>query len=133
MTNPNGAIDHATRRHAHSTQSEPERCPLCGNKISPATRTRLDEKLRAQLAKAEQTLRDQFARQQQQAVAKAATEVAKAKANAAAEVEQVRREATKAAAAALQPKIAEAVAQAVRPSPYFAFVIMIAASMLLRM
>jgi DNA repair exonuclease SbcCD ATPase subunit len=101
-------------RHTHRTQSEAERCPLCGSAISAATRARLDEKLRAQLAKAEQTLRDQFASEQQQAAAKAATEVARAKTDAAAQIEKARKEAAKTAAAALQPKMAEAVAQAVQ-------------------
>src|SRR5438309_1671429 len=101
-------------RHTHPTQAEAERCPLCGSPISAATRTRLNEKLRAQLAKAEQTLRDQFTRQQEQAAAKAGAEIAKARADAAAQVERARRDATKAAAAALQPKIAGAIAQAVQ-------------------
>jgi hypothetical protein len=74
----------------------------------------LDEKLRTQLAKTEQTLRDQFAREQQQAAAKAVAEIARAKADTAAQVEKARKEATKAAAAALQSKIAEAVAQAMQ-------------------
>ena len=110
MTSVNGA----TGRDAHRTETEPDCCPLCGTPISAATRARLDEKLRTQLAKTEQTLRDQFAREQRQAAAKAAAQVAKAKADAAAQVERVRKDATKAAATALQPKIAEAVAQAVQ-------------------
>jgi len=101
-------------RHAHRTQSAAERCPLCGSAISAETRARLDEKLRAELAKAEESLRVQFAREQQRAATKAATEIARAKTDAAAQVEKARREATKAAAAALQPKLAEAVAQAVQ-------------------
>lgn len=76
MTTLNGATGHATRQHGHRTQAEAERCPLCGSPISAATRARLDEKLRTQLAKAEQTLRDEFARQQQQAAAKSVVEVA---------------------------------------------------------
>jgi hypothetical protein len=64
--------------------------------------------------KAEQTLRNEFARHQQQAAAKASAEVAKARADAAAQVEKARKEVTKAAVAALQPKITEAVAQAVQ-------------------
>jgi hypothetical protein len=44
----------------------------------------------------------------------AAAQIARAKADAAAQIEKARREASKAAAAALQPKIAQAVAQAVQ-------------------
>ena len=29
-------------RHTHRTQSEADRCPLCGSTISAATRARLD-------------------------------------------------------------------------------------------
>jgi hypothetical protein len=114
MTSLSGTTGRASRQHPHRTQAESERCPLCGSPISAATRARLDEKFRTELAKAEKTLRDEFARQQQQAAAKAAAEVAKAKGDAATQVERARREASKAAAAALQPKIAEAVTQAVQ-------------------
>lgn len=114
MTTPDGAIGQTARRHTHQTQVDADRCPLCGSPISAETRARLDEKLRAQLAKAEQTLRDRFAREQQQAAAKTTAEIARAKADAAAQVEKARKEATKAAAAALQPKIGEAVAMAVQ-------------------
>src|SRR5690348_16779323 len=116
MTGLNGATSRTTRRHSHRTQTEAERCPLCGSPISAATRARLDEKLRTkmtQMAKAKQALRDRFAREQQQAATKATAEIAHAKGDAAAQIEKARKEATKAAAAALAPKVSEAVAQAV--------------------
>jgi hypothetical protein len=104
-------------RHTHRTQSEADRCPLCGGPISAETRARLDENLRARLATAEQALRDQFAREQRQAAATAAAELARAKA----EVERgrkqalereatIRREAINTASAELASKVAEAVA-----------------------
>jgi DNA anti-recombination protein RmuC len=114
MTNPSGAIGQTTPRHTYRPQAEAERCPLCGSPISEATRARLDEKLSAQLVKAEQSLRDEFAREQEQAATKAGAEIAEARADAAAQVEKARREAAKTAATSLQPKIAEAVAQAVQ-------------------
>jgi Uncharacterized protein conserved in bacteria (DUF2130)/Rad50 zinc hook motif len=104
-------------RHTHRTQSEADRCPLCGSPISAETRARLDEKLRAQLASAEQTLRDEFAREQQQAATRAAAELAKAKAEAERARKQIlereapiRRAAVKKASAELASKVAEAVA-----------------------
>jgi hypothetical protein len=114
MTTPSGAIGQTAHRHTHRTKAEAEQCPLCGSPISAATRARLDEKLRAELASAEQSLRDQFAGERQQVAAKAAADIAKARADAGAQVEKIRKEATKTAAAALAPKIAEAVAQAVQ-------------------
>jgi hypothetical protein len=114
MTTLDGAISHTPRRHRHRKESNPQRCPLCGSSISTATRARFDEKLRTQIADAEQMLRSRFARQQEEMAAKAAAEIAKAKANAAVQVEKTRGEAAEAAAAALAPTIAEAVAQAVQ-------------------
>src|SRR5947207_1672951 len=90
MTNLNVATSH-TARHSHRTQADAERCPLCGSPISAGMRARLDEKLRAQLTKAEQTLRDQFAREQ-------TAHEQKAKAT----IEAARRDATKAAQAQIR-------------------------------
>lgn len=121
--------DAPTGRHAHRPSTAigeaTERCPLCGQPVPQIQYTALQKKLEAQvragLEEAEKTLRDKLAREQQQAIAKAQAEVATAKKDAAAQVEKakrdaasreaaIRQEATKAATAALMPKIAEAVA-----------------------
>lgn len=85
-----GQSDHQPR-HRHRSQAEAERCPLCGSPITAATRSRLDEKLRTQLTKAQQTLRDQFTRQQAVAEQKAKTAI-----------EAARRDAAKAAQAQIK-------------------------------
>lgn len=71
------------QRHTHRTHAEADRCPLCGSPISAALRARLDEKLRAELAKAEQTLRDQFGREQAVAEQKAKSAIETARRDAA--------------------------------------------------
>src|SRR6516165_7499609 len=91
------------------------RCPYCGQQIGQDV-----EKISARIAKAEQTLKDKVAREQQQAIAKAQAEMEKAKTDAAAQIEKTKREAaaqeaairqqaTKAANAAVAPRIVEAV------------------------
>jgi hypothetical protein len=100
------------------------RCPYCGQSITrqefEKIRARIEAEERARIAKAEQTLREKVAREQQEATAKAKAEIDKAKKDAAAQIEKAKREgaareasirqvATKAATAALAPKIAEAV------------------------
>jgi DNA repair exonuclease SbcCD ATPase subunit len=113
--------DHGSQRHAHRTQAEADRCPLCGSPISAALRARLDEKLSAQLAKAEQSLRDQFARDQAVAEqrAKAAIEAARRDAGKAAQAqikalradqEAVIKQQVEAALEVLEKRVTEAVA-----------------------
>lgn len=115
------SIAHPERQHAHRTRAEADHCPLCGSPISAALRARLDERLNAQLAKAEQTLRDQFVRDQAAAEqrAKAAVEVARRDAAKAAQAQirvfRVEQEAlikqrVAAAREGFERKVAEAVA-----------------------
>jgi Uncharacterized protein conserved in bacteria (DUF2130) len=100
------------------------RCPYCGQSITrqefEKIRARIEAEERARIAKTEQALKDKFAREQQQAATKAKAEIEKAKKDAAAQIDKakqegaareavIRQQATKAATAALAPKIAEAV------------------------
>src|SRR5689334_12011607 len=89
---------HSKRQHTHKpngTDSANERCPWCGSPISRSEFERIRDEIakqeRARAAKTEQSLRQQFARQ----------------------LTMVRREATATAAAALAPRITEAVSAAV--------------------
>jgi hypothetical protein len=92
--------------HTHDGESV-ETCPLCGSALTSAryrqAMARLERVEKERMAAQEAVLKAQFAEQQRQAAAETA-----------AQVEKARREASKAAAAALTPKIAEAVAQAVQ-------------------
>jgi flagellum-specific peptidoglycan hydrolase FlgJ len=101
------------------------RCPYCGQSIThqefDKIRSRIEAEERTRIAQAEQTLRDKYAQEKEQAATKAKAEIDRAKKDAAAQVEKakrevaareaaIRHEATKAATAALAPKIAGAVA-----------------------
>src|SRR4051794_39012684 len=87
------------RQHSHKPNGiaveDMESCPWCGSPISRAEfhriRDQIAEQERARAAKVEQTLKQQFAR----------------------ETAAIRKQATATAAAALAPKIAEAVSAAV--------------------
>lgn len=117
-TRPNG---HEAHRKAGVAEV---RCPYCGQPISrkefEEIRARIEADERARVAKVEQNLKDRFAREQQQVTAKAAAEIEKARKDAAAQVaaakrqaaareSAIRQEATKAATAALVPRITAAV------------------------
>lgn len=98
--------------HTHpDASSSLETCPFCGSTLTGArykdARARMEREEKARLSALEASLKARFADEQRQAAAKAA-------ANAAAQIEKARKEATKVAAAALQPKIVGAVAQAVQ-------------------
>jgi hypothetical protein len=101
------------------------RCPYCGQRISKdefeKVRSRIEADARALVGKMEAELKQRLDRERRQMSAKARAETEKAKKDATAQVERVRKEgaareasirqeATKAAAAALAPKIAEEVA-----------------------
>lgn len=96
--------------HGHDGESV-ETCPLCGSALTHsryrAAMARLERVEKERMAEQEAALKARFAEQQRAAVAKAAAETA-------AQVEKARKEASKAATAALAPKVAEAVAQAVQ-------------------
>ena len=112
---------HAVQRHSHRTRLEADRCPLCGSPIrTAAIREQIEERLRARLEQAERNLRGRFERERQKAGIAAQQAIEKTKKDAIAQIEKVRKEAaarealirheaTKAATAALAPKIAEAV------------------------
>lgn len=114
------------RRHTHKPNGGASdiRCPYCGQLITrqefEKIRAKIETEERARIAKAEETLREKLAREQQQAAAKAKAEIEKAKKEAATQIEKakseavareagIRQQATKAATAALAPKINEAV------------------------
>lgn len=107
--------------HGHDAESA-ETCPLCGSALTGArykvAMARMERVEKERMSALEASLKQQFADQQQRVAAKAAADaaaqVARAKSDAAALVEKARKEATRAAAAALQPKVAEAVAQAIQ-------------------
>ena len=117
--------DHPARRHTLKPNGNADNtlCPYCGQPITrqefKEIRARIETEERARIAKAEQTLREKVAREQQEVAAKAKAEIDKAKKDAAAQIEKAKREgaareasirqqATKAATAALAPKITEA-------------------------
>jgi hypothetical protein len=114
------------RRHTHKPNGGASdiRCPYCGQLITrqefEKIRAKIQTEERARIAKAEETFKEKLAREQQQAAAKAKAEIEKAKREAATQIEKAKREAvareagirqqaTKAATAALAPKINEAV------------------------
>jgi hypothetical protein len=106
--------------HSHADEAL-ESCPLCGSTLTGAryreAMARMERVEKERMAALEASLKARFAEQQQRAAAKAAVDIAKARADAGAQVEKIRKEAAKTAAAALAPKIAEAV-QAERTKAY---------------
>jgi hypothetical protein len=119
-------VNSRTRQHNHKVNGNADEalCPYCGRPISrkefEEIRARIEAEGRTHVAEVERNLKDRFAREQQQATAKAQAEIDKAKRDAAAQTEKtkreaaarevaIRQEASKAATAALVPKIAEAV------------------------
>jgi hypothetical protein len=116
---------HPSRRHPQKPNGSAggAQCPYCGQSITrqefEKIRARIETEERARIAKTEQALREKFDREQQQAAGKAKAEIEKARRDAAAQIEKnkrdaaareaaIRQAATKAATAALAPKITEA-------------------------
>jgi hypothetical protein len=127
VTAPDRLNDSLSHEHADDIglRTNEAQCPYCGQPISRKQfreiRQRIEREGREHLTKAELVLKEKFAREQQEAATKAKAEIDRAKKDAAVQVEKanreaaareatIREEATKAATAALAPKIAEAVA-----------------------
>ena len=123
MTSQERTTTAPPRRHTHGNGHAGDICPYCGQPITrqefEKIRVRIETEERARIAKTEQALKDRLAQEQAQAATKAKAEIDKAKKDAAAQIEKAKREgaareasirqhATKAATAALAPKITEA-------------------------
>src|SRR5438067_384275 len=116
--------DTTNPQHSHKRNGSAEmRCPYCGQRISggpeqlESIRARAKADASALVGKMEAELKRRLEREQQQIAAKSRAEIERAKKDATAQVEKVRKEAaaraasirqeaTKAATAALAPKIA---------------------------
>src|SRR5438270_530445 len=119
-------VNGLARRHALKPNGSADEalCPYCGQPISrkefKEIRARIETEERSRFAEIEKTFKQRFARERQATALAAQQAIEKAKKDAAVQAEKVRKEAAaraasirqeamKAAAAALAPKITEAV------------------------
>jgi hypothetical protein len=105
---------HKPAHPAGRLQADSERCcPYCGSPTTKAMLARIAEAERERMVSLEASLKAKFAEHQRQAAMKSAAEIAQAKAEVGVQIEKARKEAAAKATAALAPKLAKAVAEAV--------------------